>query len=98
MSHIQFSSSTVVEEIRAIAAANCTHTGKHTNTHSKSCTRTWEISGSECEPQLNRPHSYITLAISVTKHSADIHQRSAPQCHSNLDLIVKKETVPSMMS
>ena len=70
------------------------HTGKHTNTHLKSCTRTWEKSGSECEPQLNRPCNYITFAISVTKHRADIHQRSAPQCHSNLDLIVKKETVP----
>lgn len=33
------------------------HTGKHT--HLKSCTRTWEISGSECEPQLNRPCNYI---------------------------------------
>lgn len=34
----------------------------HTHTHLKSCTRTLEISGSECEPQLNRPCSYITFA------------------------------------
>ena len=83
MSHIQFSSSTVVEEIRAIAAANCTNTWTWRDIR----IRKWALIKQALELR------YICQP-SFYKTQCSCHQSSAPQCHSNLDLIVHEETVP----